>query len=230
MNLKLYTKIKVFLIYSFFILKKNKFFKFILKNSLFSKSQVYQDLFVIFYSKLKKNGIFIEIGGGDGITISNTYLLEKKYKWKGIICEPIKKSQKQIKSTRQAKIEKRPIAKFSKKNILFYENIDPYQSSIKNTKNSVKKFKTSSISLNDLIEFHKLKKNIDYISIDTEGNELEIIENFDFKKYKVNFFSIEHNFNSKKRAKIFQIMVNNNFKRVYKYLSYMDDWYVNKNI
>ena len=37
----------------------------------------------------KKNGIFIECGASDGITYSNSYLLEQKYGWTGLLIEPI---------------------------------------------------------------------------------------------------------------------------------------------
>tara|TARA_B100001057_G_C22771622_1_gene919830 strand:+ start:684 stop:1382 length:699 start_codon:yes stop_codon:yes gene_type:complete len=229
MNLELYTKIKIYFLY-LFTFKERAFFRFLINNIGSSKSQVYQDLFVIYYSKLKRGGTFIEIGGGNGKTISNTYLHEKKYKWNGVICEPVRKSHKQIKSIRKAKLEKRPIGKFCKNKIYFFENNDPYQSSLQKSENSLKKYQTDSICLNHLIKFHKLKKIIDYISIDTEGNEIDIIQNFNFKKYKVNFFTIEHNFDSHKRKKIFDIMIKNKFKRVYTSLSYMDDWYINQKI
>jgi FkbM family methyltransferase len=229
MNLELYTKFKIYFLH-LFSFKNRKFYKFLLNNIKFSKSQVYQDLFVIYYSKLKKGGTFIEIGGGNGKTISNTYLHEKKYKWKGIICEPVRKSQKQIRSIRKATLEIRPVGKVSKKNTFFFENDDPYQSSLKASKNSLKKYIIDTISLNSLIRYHKLDKNIDYISIDTEGNEIDIIKSFNFKKYKVRFFTIEHNFNDFKRKKIFEIMSKNKFKRVYTHLSYMDDWYISREI
>ena len=49
------------------------------------------DLVEKIFNKFKNqfNGFFIEIGASDGIHLSNTYLLETKYKWKGICCEPI---------------------------------------------------------------------------------------------------------------------------------------------
>ena len=157
MNLELYTKLKIYFFY-LFSLKERDFFKFLLNNIKFSKSQVYQDLFVIYYSKLKKGGIFIEIGGGNGKTISNSYLHERKFKWNGIICEPNRKLQKQIISIRKAKLEKRSVGELSKKNINFFENNDPYQSSLNVSKNSLEKYVTDIISLNDLIKYHKIKK------------------------------------------------------------------------
>ena len=54
-----------------------------------------------------------------------------------------------------------------------------------------------TISLNDLLDFYNAPKLIDYISIDTEGSELDIIQNFDFKKRTINIISIEHNYHKK---------------------------------
>ena len=229
MNLKIYTNIKVYLLY-LISLKNRKFINFLMKNMKFSKSQVYQDLFIIYFSKLKKNGKFIEIGGGNGVDLSNTYLHEKKYKWKGVICEPDNRSHANIKKYRNAKLEKQAISDICKKNTSFYQSQDPYLSSLHATSHLYKKIITDALCLNHLITKFKLGTEIDYISIDTEGNELEIIQKFNFKKYTVNFFTIEHNFNNAKRYQIYKIMKKNGFKRVFKFLSYMDDWYIGKQI
>ena len=83
----------------------------------------------------------MEIGGGNGVDISNTYLLEKKYRWKGIICEPNKNLQKQIKLRRSSKLIKLPITYKCSKNFKFYEHLDPYQSS------TIKKKKVVNIKI-----------------------------------------------------------------------------------
>ncbi len=44
---------------------------------IMSFSQIGQDLEVVEFYKNKSNGFFVEIGANDGITLSNTYLLEK---------------------------------------------------------------------------------------------------------------------------------------------------------
>ena len=54
-------------------------------------SQLKQDLNIIDFYKSKKNCYFVDIGAHDGINLSNTYLLEKKYNWTGICFEPLKK-------------------------------------------------------------------------------------------------------------------------------------------
>ena len=49
--------------------------------------QANQDKFVLNILKEKKNGYFLEIGSNHPININNTYLLETKYDWKGIMVE-----------------------------------------------------------------------------------------------------------------------------------------------
>ena len=58
-----------------------------------NKSQLNQDLFVASTFNLfnqKSEGYFVEVGGANGVDLSNTYLLERQFGWKGIIVEPAK--------------------------------------------------------------------------------------------------------------------------------------------
>jgi hypothetical protein len=50
-------------------------------------SQAFQDMFVLTMLNGKENGTYVEIGGDHGIIISNTYLLEDEFSWKGIAFE-----------------------------------------------------------------------------------------------------------------------------------------------
>ena len=52
-----------------------------------SRSQASQDLFVIFMTKGKKKGAFLEIGANDAVAHSNTFLLEKEFQWSGLMVE-----------------------------------------------------------------------------------------------------------------------------------------------
>jgi hypothetical protein len=49
--------------------------------------QAEQDKFVLSVLKHKQNGYFVEIGSNHPININNTYLLESKYNWKGVMVE-----------------------------------------------------------------------------------------------------------------------------------------------
>jgi hypothetical protein len=50
-------------------------------------SQSFQDIFVLCMLDGKENGTYVEIGGDHPIKISNSYLLETEYHWKGLSFE-----------------------------------------------------------------------------------------------------------------------------------------------
>jgi hypothetical protein len=201
-------------------------YKFILKNYKSSNSQIFQDLFALYYTRPQKNGFFVEVGVGNGKDLSNTYILEKKQKWKGILCEADTRMFDFIKKNRDSKLINYPISNKCSSNFKFFENLqNPYESSSKKINDSQIKI-NKSICLNHLLKRNKAPKYIDYISIDTEGTEYNIIKNFNFRKWKIKTITIEHNFNRDCRKKIFNLLTKNQYKRVCKTISYMDDWYV----
>lgn len=50
-------------------------------------SQIGQDIFVYWVLKYKKEGFFVDIGAHEPIYINNTYLLETKFNWSGVLIE-----------------------------------------------------------------------------------------------------------------------------------------------
>ncbi|MBT8545252.1 FkbM family methyltransferase [Polynucleobacter paneuropaeus] len=82
-----------------------------------------------------------------------------------------------------------------------------------------------TISLADLLIKHNAPKVIDYLSIDTEGSEYEILSHFDFESHQINIITIEHNY-TEMREKIYNLLVSKGYKRKYLGLSKWDDWYV----
>jgi hypothetical protein len=97
-----------------------------------SYSQVAQDLFVESITKRKMNGYFLEIGSNHPITHNNTYLLEKKYNWRGLMVEYDNSFENMYKTHRQNSIYQIDDArKIKYRNILdenhFPENMDYLQ-------------------------------------------------------------------------------------------------------
>jgi FkbM family methyltransferase len=84
-----------------------------------------------------------------------------------------------------------------------------------------------TVSLADLLMQHNAPNVIDYLSVDTEGSELDILSVFPFDDYKFNFISIEHNYTDN-REKIKTLLHENGYKNVLPGLSKWDDWFVPK--
>lgn len=171
----------------------------LIKLSIDSKSQIGQDLWVIANSNFKQSGVFIEIGAHDGIHLSNTYFLEKYFQWDGIIVEPAVATYQLAKALRTCSVVNSFVASSSGKVINFFTSTKSEYSTrtdlIDSDYHSVNRLYGSkgtilTISLNDLLLTHDVPTAIDYISIDTEGSELEILSTFDFNKYKVRLWTV----------------------------------------
>ncbi len=206
-------------------------------DNLESYSQLRQDLFVLFC--LGRNpGYFVEFGACDGIELSNTYLLEKEFLWKGILAEPAKIWQYQLKNNRpNASIETLCVADKSGNTVKFLEipgqevlsGIEEYSyfdAHAETRKNIGQPYSVDTISLNDLLDKHNAPDVIDYMSIDTEGSELSILQNYNFsRKFKV--LTIEHN-ETVNRGPLENIMKKNGYVNVLPEESRWDGWFLSE--
>jgi FkbM family methyltransferase len=203
-----------------------------------SRSQLRQDLFVISETEHKvknRGGYFVEFGATNGIDLSNTYLLETEFSWTGILAEPARVWEKQLKANRpNASIETLCVWKDSNSSLIFNETDAPELSAIdsfsdkdvhRKTRLASNKYKVQTISLNDLLIKHRAPKHIDYLSIDTEGSEYEILKAFNFNEFSFRIITVEHNY-TPQREMIFALLAGHGYKRKYENISEFDDWYV----
>lgn len=199
-----------------------------------SKSQLRQDLFVLSESKYKREGYFVEFGASNGIYLSNTYLLEKEFSWRGILAEPAKIWHQELRENRpNASIEEMCVWKDTNSLLTFNETdsthlstVDIYSDSDLHSKKREKgkKYEVQTISLNDLLKKHNAPKHIDYLSIDTEGSEFDILNSLDFSTYSFSVITCEHNY-TPQREKIYNLLTQNGYKRKFENISNWDDWY-----
>lgn len=199
-----------------------------------SKSQINQDLFALSEVGFKKKGYFVEFGAANGVDISNSYLMEKEFLWDGILAEPARVWHKELELNRSVHIETKCVWKASGQTIKFNETelgdlstIDDFSEKDLHSeaRKSGSRYDVETISLIDLLDYYNAPKVIDYLSIDTEGSEYEILKNFDFDRYKFNVITCEHN-NTSQREKIYELLTLNGYMRKFENLSKFDDWYV----
>ena len=204
-----------------------------------SKSQLRQDLFVLSRLNFKRGGYYVEFGATNGIDLSNSYILEKDFQWTGILAEPASIWHQQLRLNRpNSIIETSCLWKESDINLMFNETIDPELSTIeffsgsdnhKDSRVSGSSYSVRSISLIDLLLKHNAPKHIDYLSIDTEGSEFEILQAFNFNRYTFGVITVEHNYTSQ-REKIHELLRANGYKRANEDISMWDDWYVSDQV
>ena len=204
-----------------------------------ANGQLYQDLFVLHILKYKPSGYFVEFGSTNGLNISNTYLLEKLYNWNGIAAEPARIWHKQLEMNRNCSIDKRCVADTSNLYVGFTETTNPEFSATEelnrstysalNQSKPTDSYKVETVSLLDLLLHHNAPRFIDYLSIDTEGSELEILSSFDFSKYQFGVITCEHNFRDEAKE-IDNLMMSNKYIKVLHDYSAWDGWYIHPSV
>jgi len=199
-----------------------------------SRSQLGQDLFVLSHLAFKRNGYFVEFGATNGIDLSNTYLLEKEFGWNGILAEPAKVWHEHLKRNRNCDLETDCVWKDSGSTLTFNQAAEAELSTIsaysgsdgqKESRRKGEAYEVRTISLNDLLVKYKAPKHIDYLSIDTEGSEYEILSNFDFSRHSFGVITCEHNY-TPMRDKLYSLLTQQGYQRVLTGFSCWDDWYV----
>lgn len=172
----------------------------------------------IFFNK--RNGYFVDVGASDGITESNTYVMEKYYGWSGICCECDPRNIQKLAQNRFCNISASPVFKetgqlvpftlfnsthLSTQHLSGITGFSTYRS------NDTKIVTMSTISLMDCLNQFSAPPVIDYMSLDTEGTEYEILCEFDYNKYKFNYIALEHNSQEPKRANIRYLLEHNGY-------------------
>ena len=178
------------------------------------KSQVGQDEWVVKMTKGKRNGYFLDIGASDGITINNSYVLEKELGWDGICVESDRELFRTLTANRSCVCVN--IAIYSENTTVQFVK-EPY----KGIKSCIQIDSGEVVAVKDAITMEKLMadndvpKYIDYISMDIEGADYEALKGFPFDRYKVGLWTIEHNAymdNGILRNKIRGIMTEHGYK------------------
>ena len=175
----------------------------------------------------KREGYFVDLAAGDGVFISNTYLLEKALNWKGICIEANKTTFNEITKNRNCICDNNVVLKDGKQ-VIFrnLERVDVFnhlESHVEgywpngenNPVNSTEA--RECISLNTLLNNHQAPDTIDYFSLDIEGSELEVLQVFfeENKTRQILYWSIEHT----NEDQIIKLMIDNGYKLLDKIVS-----------
>jgi FkbM family methyltransferase len=203
-----------------------------------SKSQLHQDLVVLLATGMKRNGYFVEFGATNGLDFSNSYLLEKGFAWRGILAEPARIWHDALRANRSAEIDLSCVWSKSGDSLRFCESRAPELSTIRTfaekdfhalSRKDSREYDVETISLIDLLEKHASPREIDYLSIDTEGSEYEILKAFDFQRYRISVITCEHNY-GRSRDDIHRLLSSHGFERKMVSMSKFDDWYFHQSL
>lgn len=202
------SKIKKINIFSYFIMAQRE-----------SYSQLGQDLAVVRHYQGMREGFFVEVGAYDGIALSNTYLLETQYAWSGICIEPIPEKYEKLVKNRKAICSNKALYSMSGLELVFDNATDAMLSGISShidchkhiVNRSKKQITVETLTLTDLLDQHNAPKFIEYMSLDTEGSELEILRGLDFNRYQFGLIDLETNYVEPRRSQIRHLLTSNGY-------------------
>jgi len=210
-----------------FLLRKYKS-----KKISFSLTSI--DLLISYIFRNKRKGIFIDIGCNHPVYNNNTYLLYKKG-WRGINIDLDEKSINLFNTFRKSdlNIKQAISSKAEEVDLYFYHNKSPINTINKDLVNfhktkpkQIKKIETKTLN-SIIMKTPFANEKIDFMNIDVEGHELNVLKGFDLKKYSPTIIVIEYldlnvkkleitNFNLQNiiNSEIYKYMINNNYTLV----------------
>lgn len=159
-----------------------------------------------FLNKLKiTKGKFVDVGANDGETGSMTYALEKNG-WIGVLIEPNPLLVENLKKIRTSPVF--PCAISSVEGDLPFYIVDgpsnlhglsrfnytkEFEEHVNKNGGTVKKTIVQVRKISSIMNESQNLTSVDLLKIDVEGHELEVLKNFDFKKYKPRLIVTEDN-------------------------------------
>ncbi len=191
-------------------------------------SQLGQDVWVLQQYPIN-NGYYVDIGFNDGIKMNNTYLLELNG-WIGLGIDPIAKNYDKRPKT---KIYKVPVFSQADLEIDFlvskYNELSGIQNLINRHRDKIYRstyeiVKLKTQTINCILTESNAPNFIQYLSLDTEGSEFDILSSINFEKYKFGCITVEHNYAQSQRTKIQNLLCRNGYKLAKEVR--FDDWYI----
>lgn len=183
-------------------------------------SQIGQDKWVHSMVGDKRDGYFIELGACDGLYLSNTLFFERNLNWNGICIEPNDNYIKELYANRKCNISNELVYSCEGEKVNFAlseaasgimdENIGPF------TRKDQSVLKTTT-TLGNILDKFKAPNIIDYLSLDVEGQEYNILSTFPFDEYKFRCITVEHNaphIGFKQQMLIRELLEKNNYRFV----------------
>tara|TARA_B100001109_G_scaffold222463_1_gene194381 strand:- start:302 stop:979 length:678 start_codon:yes stop_codon:yes gene_type:complete len=201
---------------------QNIYFKH--KNFLNKKtySLVGEDLAALKFFKNKKKGFYVDIGCYHPTHINNTYLLYKKG-WNGINIDVSQFSIDLFKFMRPDDLNyKCAVSETKKKVNLYYQKEHSQLTSInkltakKFIKGRLKKKIINSYSLEEIFSWGKYKDyEIDFLDVDVEGADLQVLKGLNFSKRKPKLICIEIHQKNFKKHKIYRFLIKKKYKLIW---------------
>lgn len=187
----------------------------------------------------KVGGYFFEAGAGDGKYLSNTWLLETSRHWDGILVEP-SSMFRQLRANRAACCDnsvlgpEKGYVEFieSDRSSEFGEDRHHHLSGIVNLLDcwhpSGRAEQREARPILDVLAYWRAPVVIDYLSLDLEGAEFEVLRTFPWEQHHLLAITVEHNNVEPKRTNIRELLASKGYR--FERATQHDDWYLSERL
>ncbi|MCC7377398.1 MAG: FkbM family methyltransferase [Verrucomicrobiales bacterium] len=174
-------------------------------------SHIGQDAWVATCLAGKRAGFFLDIGAFDGLTISNTYALERDLGWKGICVEPNPRYYARLCACRECVAVNVALWTESNRRLSFVDAhglsaIEAYKDGDSNrerrSNSTMPVIEVDTLTPNDLLARFKAPAVIDYLTLDVEGAEMDVLSVLDLNRWRFGLMTIEHNHDRERQERI----------------------------
>lgn len=200
-----------------------------------SRAQLFQDTLPLHVLGGRRGGFFVEFGATDGLTLSNTAMLESAFGWRGILAEPARRWHAALRRNRPAaRIDTDCVWEKSGERLRFAETAEGELSTLARfaagdgharARRDAAFYDVPTVSLDDLLRRHEAPRGFEFLSVDTEGSEPAILAAFDLEGWRPQVVTVEHNY-TPARDVIHARMTAAGYRRILPALSLFDDWYI----
>lgn len=166
-----------------------------------------EDIYLKSLFKDTLRGVCVEVGAYDGISMSNTFHFEK-LGWRCLCIEPVESSFINCKKNRADALQycisdadkpDQELTVFAlNTNLSAITSLQPDPRLIESHKHLITDVIKQTVkvrSLTSILNELNFPTDIDFISVDTENTELDVLKGIDFNKYNIKVFVVENNYN-----------------------------------
>ncbi len=173
-------------------------------------------------SKLDEGGFYIDVGSNEPITMSNTFRFYLR-RWRGITIDANAELIAKHKRIRKKDISICAAVSNTVKEVVFYKSnlntvstiSDEYYKRNKNRWKYTQEEKLTTRTLTSILDENMPQDTeIDFMSIDVEGTDLEVLQGLNFEKYRPKLIITEiHGFSvdNKDNYPIYQLLTDNGY-------------------
>jgi FkbM family methyltransferase len=199
-----------------------------------TNSQIEQERWVLAMCLGRHGGRFAEIGAFNGVLHSNTYFLETGHGWSGVLVEPNPILFAKLAASRRATCLERAVHREGGQLLSFIASQEIGTLAEYAEADGYAEDRRRAISENGLITVETITfdemdaadgrpgSGFDYVSLDTEGSELDILRTIDLTRHRIALFTIEHNFTEPRRETMRVLLAEAGYQRLN---VGFDDWY-----